>query len=100
MLSARAQVLYGNLLGTVTDSSGAVVPGAEIVATQIETGVALHATSNGEGEFRIGNVLAGNYDVSVKKDGFNSFLQRRIVVAFNTDVRVNAALQVAREPRW
>lgn len=97
VVHAHAQVLYGNLLGTVSDTSGAVVPGAEVIATQVDTGVSIKGSSNGAGEFRIGNLQAGTYELSVKKAGFSSFLQKNVAVAFNTDVRVNAELKVGAE---
>ena len=51
-MPARAQVLYGTLTGTVTDPSGAAIPGAQIVALEVQTGVSQTATSDSAGIYR------------------------------------------------
>ena len=58
-----AQVLYGSLVGTVTDASGAAVPGATVTATNKETNLARTAVTGDGGTFSFTNVLAGTYDV-------------------------------------
>ena len=60
-----AQVLYGSLVGAVTDSSGAAVPGASITITGTETNLSRSAVSNETGAYSLTNVPAGPYDVAV-----------------------------------
>src|SRR5580704_10244668 len=50
--AARAQVLYGTLTGTVTDPSGAAIPGAQIVALEVQTGVSQTVTGDSSGNYR------------------------------------------------
>ena len=67
---ARAQVLYGSIVGTVTDPSGAAVPKAEVKALDPQTGEARSVTTDDAGRFSIGNVMPGVYEVHVTASGF------------------------------
>src|SRR5690349_6712451 len=67
---ASAQVLYGSIVGTVTDQTGAVVPQAEVKATNPATGETRAASTDGQGRFTIGNVVPGVYEVQVTANGF------------------------------
>ncbi|MGH9446839.1 MAG: carboxypeptidase-like regulatory domain-containing protein, partial [Terriglobia bacterium] len=93
---AEAQVLYGSIVGNVTDPSGAVVPGAKVTATQVGTDRAIVATANGAGVYVLSDVPAGTYTVSITKAGFATFRSRDFSVVINTTVRVNAKLQVGK----
>ncbi|MGA3011258.1 MAG: carboxypeptidase regulatory-like domain-containing protein [Terracidiphilus sp.] len=70
--SLFAQTDTGNIVGTVTDATGAVIPGAPVTATNTETGQTLTAVSNGAGEFHILAVPRGDYKVVVKVKGFQA----------------------------
>jgi len=67
-----AQTDTGTIAGTVTDSTGAVIPGATITATNPENGFKLTAVSDGVGEFKILAVPRGNYKVVITAKGFQS----------------------------
>ena len=67
-----AQTDTGNIVGTVTDATGAVIPGAPVTATNTDNGQKLTAVTNGAGEFNILAVPRGNYSVLVKVKGFQS----------------------------
>src|SRR6266567_2750937 len=62
----RAQVLYGGVVGNVTDPSGAVVPNAAVRARNLDTGDVLQTTTGNTGSFAIGNVPPGRFDCSVR----------------------------------
>jgi len=62
----HAQAISGDLVGTVTDASGAVVPNATVTATNVATGVRATASSNASGIYRLSNLLPGNYNVSAE----------------------------------
>src|SRR5689334_14347652 len=68
--AARAQTSAGQVSGTVTDSSGAVVPGASVTLTNTGTGVANTMPSNGSGNFVFLNVQPGTYQLQVELQGF------------------------------
>ncbi|MGH9581421.1 MAG: TonB-dependent receptor domain-containing protein [Bryobacteraceae bacterium] len=90
---AGAQVLYGSIVGTVTDASGAVVPGAKVSITNEGTSKSRQAITNTGGAFSFPATEAGTYDVSVTQAGFAKFTQKGIKVAVDQVARVNAALQ-------
>lgn len=66
----HAQVQNGSISGTVTDSQGAVIPGATVTLTQPATGLVLHGHSNQVGLYSFPQLLPGNYTVQVEKKGF------------------------------
>ncbi len=68
--TACGQALTGTLTGTVMDSSGAVVPGANVVMTDEQSGVPRRTVSNAEGYFTIAAVPTGTYTVTVEAQGF------------------------------
>ena len=70
--SAHAQVQTGSITGIVTDSSGAIVPGAQITVTQQETNVRVTLPSNDSGFYVAQNLRPGHYDVAVSKIGFQA----------------------------
>jgi carboxypeptidase family protein/TonB-dependent receptor-like protein len=91
---ARAQVLYGSLLGNVTDQNGAVVPGATVTITNKGTNQVREATSGSDGEYTITNVLPGVYDVKVTKQGFNTFTQTDLTITANNIMRADVAMKI------
>ena len=82
--SAQSQVLYGSLVGTVTDPSGAVVPNATVAITNIATGLARQVEADDSGRFSLLNVPAGEYELKVTKSGFRTFSQKGIAISINT----------------
>ena len=69
---ASAQVLYGSIVGTVTDQSGAVVPKADVKAINPQTGETREVTTDAAGRYTIGNVLPGIYEIHVTATGFSA----------------------------
>jgi hypothetical protein len=94
--SAFAQVLYGTLTGVVTDQTGASIPGAEIVATQQQTGRVLTASSDGEGRYSFVNAPAGTYDIKVTADGFRQLTRTDTNVSVNAVTRVELQLELGQ----
>jgi hypothetical protein len=82
------------LVGTVTDSGGLVVPGAQVVAVNAGTKDTYEATTNSEGYYNIQFVRPGRYEVTVTMAGFGPFKATGVEVATNQVVRTNAVLQV------
>jgi len=93
---AAAQILYGSLTGTVTDSSDAAVPNASVTITNKETGTARTATSNEVGSYSIPTVQAGVYSVRISKDGFRAAVQENVPIQVNSTSRVDMKLQVGQ----
>ncbi|MPY88211.1 MAG: hypothetical protein GEU99_09830 [Luteitalea sp.] len=95
-IPARAQVLYGGLVGSVIDSSGAPVPGATVTATNRQTGLVLEAVSNEAGTYRITNIQPGTYDVRLSLQGFKEFVRTGVPVTANSISRVDVTLEVGQ----
>ena len=93
----RAQVLYGSIVGTVTDQSGAVVPNAQIKASNPATGEVREATADAEGRYTIGNVVAGTYDIQISATGFRPRTTTGVSATINTVTRVDAQLEVGSQ---
>ncbi len=91
---AWAQVVYGSIIGTVEDSSGAAVPGAKVTVTNVGQGVSFTTTSNESGNYQQTHLIPGTYSVKVEKEGFQSFLQQNVTVAADVATQVNATLKV------
>jgi hypothetical protein len=70
-----AQTETGQITGTVTDATGAVIPNATVRVTSAGTGAERNTTSSSSGDFSITNLLPGAYTVSVDASGFTTFKQ-------------------------
>ncbi len=70
LLPAAAQTFRGAINGTVTDPSGAVIPGAAVTATHAATGVTLKSVTSSAGEFAFRDIPIGNYNITVTGQGF------------------------------
>src|SRR5450432_4560392 len=77
---AHAQVLYGSIIGDVTDESNAAIPNATVKLTHSQTGQVRTATSNDGGGFSFPTIPGGTYEVTVSKEGFQAFTGRSINV--------------------
>src|ERR1700722_127814 len=70
--SGSAQTANASLSGHITDSTGAIVPGATVTLTESDTRVAAKTTSNNEGLYTFPSVKPGNYVMSVNASGFST----------------------------
>ncbi len=70
--AALAQTVTGSITGEVTDSSGAIIPGAHVVARNLDTGVETSTTTNAAGVYRIQFLPIGHYQVTVQSSGFDT----------------------------
>jgi hypothetical protein len=93
---SAAQAIYGSLVGTVTDQSGAVVPNAAVTATETTTGVVRQDKTDSSGRYTIVNVLPGTYKVDVSAPGFKNFGQTGLAVTPNVISRVDVRLQIGQ----
>jgi hypothetical protein len=71
-----SQAETGSIAGTVTDPSGAVVPGAKITITSLGTHAVRTVVAGPRGEYVVSNLQPGTYEVSVEQQGFNSLKQQ------------------------
>jgi Carboxypeptidase regulatory-like domain len=89
-----AQEYRATITGSITDSSGASVPGARIGAINKETGVSVSSVSNAQGRYVIPYLLPGQYNVRVEHAGFKSFERGSIELRIADRFEVNARLEV------
>jgi outer membrane receptor protein involved in Fe transport len=89
-----SQTDRGTITGTVTDSTGAIVPAVEVTATNLATNVPYSTLSTGTGTYRISLLPPGNYNVSSTKSGFKQTLIDNVRVAVGTTVAVDVVLQL------
>ncbi len=90
---ALAQFLSG-IEGTVTDSTGAAIPGAKITITNTRLGVTQSATSNGAGYFHFSSIAASTYNIVIQKTGFQTWRQEGLVVQVGQTRTVAPTLKV------
>ncbi len=91
---SHAQVLYGTLVGNVTDSSGAAIPGAQVKITNVETGREWTVQTGPAGTYSISTIPPGTYEVTFSAEGFRTYTKQGVQVAANATVRVDATLEV------
>jgi hypothetical protein len=89
-----AQALRGTLLGTVTDQSGAAMPGATVVITEKSTNVSRDTVTNATGNYTFPNLVDGVYTVKAELAGFKTVVRDDIRIAVNTSIRIDLALTV------
>ena len=94
LLSLAAQDPRGTILGRVTDPTGAVIPGAEVRAVNVATGVAAATKTNQSGNFMLAYLLPGTYTLTVELTGFKKFVRDGVQVRVNDTVELNTELQV------
>jgi hypothetical protein len=94
--TANAQILYGSITGTVSDKTGAVVPGVTVTITNQGTGELRSATATEVGSYVFLDVLPGAYTVSVPAKGnFGGASVKNIPIEVNRQARVDVTLQPA-----
>ena len=92
--SAAAQVQRGAIYGTVTDASGAVLPGAVVQLTSPLTGTR-EAVTGTQGEFRFENLDPGEYNLRVALSGFTPLVRENVSVGVGTNVDLRMEMSVA-----
>ena len=100
MISAAAalgQTASTQILGLVTDSSGAVIPGATITATRVDTGDRRTTTSNETGNYIFPLVDSGDYEVLLRCPGFKTEIRRNVLLELNQKGRMDFQMQVGQQ---
>ncbi|MEO7652702.1 MAG: carboxypeptidase-like regulatory domain-containing protein, partial [Bryobacteraceae bacterium] len=81
------------IVGSVTDSTNLVIPGAAVTVTNLGTSLRRSTTTESDGSYAVSNLPIGAYEVAVESQGFKRFLERPVNLAVNQTARVNATLQ-------
>ncbi len=96
-VSARAQNIFGAIVGTVTDPTGAVLPGAGITVTNNGTGQKRAVTTDAQGNYSILSLPRGVYKIEVDATGFKHFSRNPIEVAVDQQARVDVKMVVGTQ---
>ncbi len=88
----RGQTSRGTVSGIVSDSAGAVLPGATVTLTNVDSGVTRTTVTNGDGLYRLDAVDLGNYSVKITASGFGAVVKTNISVQANQTAQVDVQL--------
>ncbi len=92
-VAALAQTTAGRVLGTLTDQSGAAVPGATVSITDVQRGIARTVTTDDSGDYAVPDLQPGTYKIHVEAKGFKAAERPTVQVEVASDVRADFALQ-------
>src|SRR5580704_4481825 len=93
---AWAQTQLGTLFGTVTDTSGAVVPGAEVSVENVSTGLKREGRTDKTGEYQLVGLPTGRYALRVGKEGFQTEVREGTAVSPGAAIAINLSLVVGQ----
>jgi hypothetical protein len=93
-LSSVAQTVTGAVRGTITDTSGAIVPGAVVAVTNVATGVTTKATTNQAGEYSLRFLQIGRYTLSVESSGFATATYGPFSLEIDQTAKIDVPLSV------
>lgn len=93
MITAQAQFRAG-IQGTISDSNGALVPGARVILKDLENGKTQEVTSSEEGFYRITGLAPGRYELTVEKEGYKKSLSENVNVAAETIQGADVILEI------
>jgi hypothetical protein len=92
--NAIAQAVFGQIQGTVTDGTGAAIPGASITVTDVGKGTSVQLKSNGNGEFTVPHLIPDTYNIKVASTGFKGYEQKGLTIHADDSATVVAVLAV------
>ena len=90
--SGFGQAVYGSIVGTITDASGAAVPHAKVTVRDVGKGVTYQTTTNETGNYSQTHLIVGTYEVRVEATGFETYVQQKVTVDVDANTQVNAEL--------
>jgi hypothetical protein len=89
------QATSGDLAGTVVDATGAVIPSATVVVTNVNTGVSTTTKGSASGEVRLSNLLPGDYNITVTAEGFSKAVAKDVRINLNKTSSMTFTLSTA-----
>jgi Carboxypeptidase regulatory-like domain len=94
--AAKAQLTSGDLVGTITDPTGAGVPQAKVDIVEETTGVRTSQSSDANGQYRFNNLPIGKYDVAVSATGFSTNTLKGVAIELNKTATQNINLAIGQ----
>jgi outer membrane receptor protein involved in Fe transport len=95
-MTARAQYENGGLIGTIHDTSGAVVANATVTVTNVNTGIATKVTTNTSGDYEVPSLRVGTYGITAEAPGFAPAEATNISIAVGGRSRIDLTLKVGQ----
>ena len=93
--SAQTQITAGVIQGRVTDATGAVVPGSEVEARNLDTNFTRTLVTDGDGRFVFLQLAPGRYVVTVKKEGFATLVQENLILTVGQALALDPVMKVS-----
>src|SRR5262245_48983579 len=93
---ARAQEITGTIVGTVTDETGAAVPGATVSVRNVATGVTRDVATTETGKYTVAYLPVGEYEVSVSLTGFQPSVVKGIALHVNDRLQIDPMLKLGQ----
>ena len=95
-LGLMGQTPTGSISGTVSDASGAVVPGAKITVTDVAKGISRVVNTDNAGRYQAPGLIPGNYQLQVQMEGFQTEIRQGIQLTVGMDAVIQFTLQVGQ----
>src|SRR5216683_3178103 len=93
-VGAQAQLTTATIVGTITDSSGAVIPGASVTATNVDTHFTRTVPSGPDGTYRLEFLPIGRYELKIDSSGFKAYSQTNITLNLNDQLHNDVTLSL------
>src|SRR5215470_18850027 len=91
---STAQTTTAAFLGTITDSSGAVLPGAQVTASNVETGLKRTTITNEEGRFLLSELPPGSYELAVSLPSFETLVRKGLTLTVGQQANLALTMKV------
>jgi hypothetical protein len=89
-----AQQNFATVTGIVRDASGSVIAGAAVTVRNVDTGIERSMQTSTDGNYAITNLAPGNYEITVRAQGFRAYVQQRIVLQVGDALRVDPRMEI------
>ncbi|PYU79604.1 MAG: hypothetical protein DMG50_23350, partial [Acidobacteria bacterium] len=90
------QAVFGSISGSVTDPSGAGIPGAKVIIIDAGKGVSYNTSTNESGFYTQSHLIVGLYEIRIEASGFGAYVQRNVSVEVDAVTQVNARLTIGQ----
>ena len=94
--SVYAQVVTADILGTVTDASGAVIPGAKVTVVNVDTRLTRSMNASSSGDYVFNLLPPGTYTVRIENEGFKAYEVRNVQVSAGDRTRIDGKLEMGQ----
>ncbi len=94
--SLVSQTVTGSISGVVDDESGAVVPGASVTVTNVDTGIGRSVVTDAAGRYNMPGLIPDHYEVQIQMAGFETSIRKGLQLTVGANLEINVALKVGQ----